>query len=57
MPTVFGAGLIFMFSAFYIYEQKEEEVDDLVKASVVVLSQLKEATLSKLPGIDYLQKK
>lgn len=57
LPTVFGAGLIFMFSAFYIYEQKEEEVDDLVKASVVVLSQLKEAMLSKLPGVDYLQKK
>lgn len=57
MPTLFGAGLIFMFSAFYIYEQKEEEVDDLVKASIVVLSQLKEAMLSKLPGVDYLKKK
>jgi len=57
LPTLFGAGLIFMFSAFYIYEQKEEEVDDLVKASIVVLSQLKEAMLSKLPGVDYLKKK
>jgi len=57
LPTLFGAGLIFIFSAFYIYEQKEEEVDDLVKAFVVVLSQLKEALLSKLPGTEYLHKK
>ena len=46
-----------MFSDFYIYEEKEEEVDDIVKATIVVLSQLKEKMLNKLPCIEYLHKK
>ncbi|GLJ08113.1 hypothetical protein SUGI_0081560 [Cryptomeria japonica] len=48
LSTLVGAGLIFMFTAFYIYEQKEEEIDDTLKAIAVVLSNLKELMLSKL---------
>eukprot|EP01018_Ginkgo_biloba_P015074 Gb_04517 [translate_table: standard] len=50
VSTLVGVGLIFMFTAFYIYEQKEEEIDSLAKATVVVLLRLKEVIMSKLPS-------
>eukprot|EP01018_Ginkgo_biloba_P025593 Gb_29102 [translate_table: standard] len=49
-PTLVGVGLLFIFTAFYVYEQKEEEIDDLVKAVLVVLVRSKDALISKLPN-------
>uniref|UniRef100_A0A0D6R0R5 Reticulon-like protein n=1 Tax=Araucaria cunninghamii TaxID=56994 RepID=A0A0D6R0R5_ARACU len=49
-PTLVGLGLIFMFSVFYIYEQKEEEVDELVKAITVLCLKVKGIMLGKVQG-------
>jgi hypothetical protein len=47
-----------MFTSFYIYEQKEEEIDELAKVTVKILLHLKEALMNKLPSnvTDCLQK-
>jgi len=47
-----------MFTSFYIYEQKEEEIDELAKVTVKVIFRLKETLMNKLPSnvTDYLQK-
>ncbi|KAH9312678.1 hypothetical protein KI387_027713, partial [Taxus chinensis] len=52
--SLIGAGLIIMFTAFYIYEQKEEEIDDMIKAIGVILLKLKPLVLSKLPSSRHL---
>jgi len=47
-----------MFTSFYIYEQKEEECDELAKVTVKIFLHLKETLMKKLPSnvIDCLQK-
>lgn len=57
-PTLVATGFISMFTSFYIYEQKEEEIDELAKVTVKILLHLKEALMNKLPSnvTDCLQK-
>lgn len=57
-PTLVATGFISMFTSFYIYEQKEEEIDELAKVTIKVLLRLKETLMNKLPSnvTDCLQK-
>lgn len=43
------AGLASLFTVFIVYEQCEEEVDNLKKAAVVGLEKLKEPLIARLP--------
>lgn len=56
--TLVATGFISMFTFFYVYEQKEEEIDELAKVTVNILFHLREALMNKLPSnvTDYLQK-